>query len=145
MLKISYSWILIKPIKLSLNNKHHISALQISTLPKVVFWREFPSKKCGEPLSWHILQDTKFSTKWRAENFVYRLFFVTKSFSYRLWFSRNNSISGATSLNSLRKECLKYGEQGVVFMNKVWVIVEVSLVMHFGKKGEKRCKCKEGS
>ena len=73
-----------------------------------MFGREFPSKKCGEPLSWHILQDTIFFVKWRAENFAYGLLFVTKSFSYGLWFSGNNSISGATSLNSLRKECLVY-------------------------------------
>ena len=48
-----------------------------------------------------------FFVKWRAENFAYGLLFVTKYFSYGLWFSGNNSISGATSLNSLRKECLR--------------------------------------
>ena len=39
---------------------------------KVVFGREFPSKKCGKPLSCHILQDTNNFVKWRAENFVRR-------------------------------------------------------------------------
>ena len=43
-------------------------------MSKVVFGREFPSKKRGEPLSRHIFQDTIFFfVKWRAENFVCRL------------------------------------------------------------------------
>ena len=71
-----------------------------------MFGRGFPQKNMEECLFRHILQDTFFFVKWRAENFAYGLLFVTKSFSYGLWFSRNNSISGATSLNSLRKECL---------------------------------------
>ena len=86
-------------------------------LYKVVIRREFPSKKRGQPLSWHILQDTNFFVKWRAENFAYGLLFVTKSFSYGLWFSGNNSISGATSLNSLRKECLIELNNGAIFCN----------------------------
>ena len=34
--------------------------------------------------------------------------FVTKYFSHGLWYSWNNSISGATSLNSYRNECLVF-------------------------------------
>ena len=43
---------------------------QFITEIKVVLGREFPSKKRGEPLSCHILQDTNNFVKWRAENFV---------------------------------------------------------------------------
>ena len=39
-------------------------------------------------------------------NFVYRLILSQIFFIYWSWFSRNNSISGATSLKALRKESL---------------------------------------
>ena len=43
-----------------------------SNTVNVVLGREFPSKKRGEPLSCHILQDTNNFVKWRAENFLRR-------------------------------------------------------------------------
>ena len=42
--------------------------------------REFPSKKRGEPLYCHILQDTNNFVKWRAENFVRRVTLTQKNF-----------------------------------------------------------------
>ena len=81
--------------------------MNIKQTTKVVFGREFTSKKRGEPLSRHIFQDTIFFVKWRAENFVCRLTLSQNFFHIDfLWFSENNSISGGTSLNSLRKESL---------------------------------------
>ena len=40
------------------------------------------------------------------------------------------------------KKVLKYGEQGVVFMNKVWVIVEVSLIFYVMYIKEHDCVCR---
>ena len=47
-----------------------------------------------------------FFVKWRNVQLCMEFNFITKIFIYCPWFSRNNSISGATSLKALRKESL---------------------------------------
>ena len=74
---------------------------------KVVLGREFPQKNVTEWLFRHILQDTIFLQNGEMYNFVCRLILSQISLCmYCPWFSRNNSISGTTSLKALRKESL---------------------------------------
>ena len=47
-----------------------------------------------------------FFVKWRNVQLCMKFNFITKFFIYCPWFSRNNSISGATSLKALRNESL---------------------------------------
>ena len=69
--------------------------------------REKKRKKCGEPLSWRILQYTNNFIKGRAANFEQRVTLSQNVFHMGYGFPEQNSISGATSLNSLKKECLE--------------------------------------
>ena len=47
-----------------------------------------------------------FFVKWQNVQLCMQINFITKFLIYFPWFSRNNSISGATSLKALRKESL---------------------------------------
>ena len=47
-----------------------------------------------------------FFVKWRNVQLCMQINFITNFFIYCPWFSRNNSISSATSLKTLRKESL---------------------------------------
>ena len=47
-----------------------------------------------------------FFVKWRNVQFCMKINFITKISTYCPWISRNNSISGATSLKALKKESL---------------------------------------
>ena len=73
---------------------------------KVVFGRELPQKKWRNAFSDIYFKIQFFFVKWRNVQFCMKIDFITKFFIYCPWFSRNNSISGATSLKALRKESL---------------------------------------
>ena len=110
---------------------------QLGYLTNVVFGREFPSKKCGESLSWHILQDTNFFVKWRAENFVCWVNLTQNICHMGYGFPEiSNSISGATSLNSIRKECLTqfiyWNTQNTHF--RLLSLFLISLIWNFQRK-----------
>ena len=52
-----------------------------------------------------------FFAKWRNVQLCMQINFITNFFMYCPWFSRNNSISGATSLKAHRKESLLLSTQ----------------------------------
>ena len=68
---------------------------------------EFPEKKCGGmSFQTYTSRYIFFFVKWRNVQLCMQINFITIFFIYCTWFSRNNSISGATSLTALRKEIL---------------------------------------
>ena len=73
---------------------------------KVVFGKEFPQKNVAGCLFRHTFQDAIFFVKWQNVQLCMKINFIKKIFIYCPWFSRNNSISGTTSLKALRKESL---------------------------------------
>ena len=64
-----------------------------------------------------------FFVKWRNVQLCMQINFITKFFIYCPWFSRNNSISGATSLKALRKESLIQRGLKIYFVNLLYVTI----------------------
>ena len=87
--------------------KFSIDLLSRSWNAKV--WNRFSAKNVAEGgMSFQTYTYFKlvFFVKWRNVQLSMKINFITKFFTYWPWFSRNNSISGATSRKALRKESL---------------------------------------
>ena len=79
-----------------------------------------------------------FFVKWRNVQLCMWINFFSKNFIYCPWCSRNNSISGATSLKALRKESLsmpifkkKISWRLLGKISKLWVLHKNSVALVF--------------